>query len=70
MITIKKLVRESGKSENQYTGAEWRYYTENEDDFFHRVGTLCDEIRAENILSIQFIADKYENVSSCIVTYK
>jgi hypothetical protein len=70
MITIKKLTRESTKVENQYTGAEWRCYTENESEFFHRVEAMCNEIGAGNILSIQFIPDGSEDAKSCIVIYK
>lgn len=72
MVVIERIkrARTIEESKNIIHGGLIRSYLETEDEFMAGIASLCHTIGEENIISIQFFHDKYNDIDSCIITSK
>lgn len=71
MVTIEKLNRAYEIKESGYAldNTSWVHYLETEKEFMKNVENLCSTIGAENIIAVQFLNGKQNEIDKCILTY-
>lgn len=72
MVTIEKINRAYEIKENKYRleNTSIKHYIETEEEFIKGIENLCNTIGEENIISVQFLNGKQNEISSCIITCK
>lgn len=71
MVTIEKLNRAYEIKESGYLldNNPWVHYLETEKEFMKNVEDLCNTIGVENIIAVQFLNGKQNELDRCILTY-
>lgn len=72
MVTIEKLNRTYEIKESKYhlEHSFITHYIETEEEFIKGIENLCNTIGEENIISVQFLNGKQNEIDGCILTYK
>lgn len=72
MVSIEKVKRayKIEKSGFVYDYSYVTRYIETEEEFLKNIENLCNTIGENNIISIQFLNGKREELTDCIITYK
>ena len=72
MVTIEKINRayDIEKSENIFNNTLITHYIETEEEFIKGIESLCNTIKEENIIAVQFLNGERNEISGCILTYK
>lgn len=72
MVTIEKINRayKTEESGNIFNNTFITHYIETEEEFIKGIENLCNAIKEENIISIQFLNGERNEIDRCIITYK
>lgn len=72
MVSIEKINRAYEIKEGRSFGKQNFYtqYIETEEEFIKGIENLCNTIKAENIIAVQFLNGEWNEVDGCIITYK
>lgn len=72
MVTIEKINRAYEIKEGKNWGKQnfSTHYIETEEEFIKGIENLCNAIKEENIISVQFLNGERNEIDGCIITYK
>lgn len=72
MVTIEKIKRAYKIEESKHAlhNNLVRHYIEAEEEFIKNIETLLNTIGEENIIAVQFLNGKENEINGCIITYK
>lgn len=72
MVTIEKINRAYKIEESKHAlqNTFYTHYIETEEEFIKGIEKLCNTIGEENLISVQFLSGKENEIKSCIITCK
>lgn len=73
MVMIEKINRDHETINVEHCLSEhtlFPHYTETEEEFIKGIEELCNTIGEENLISVQFLTGKNNEVNGCIITSK